>query len=78
MKERIFKNKWSTAVGIVSLLFTMYMIISKILCAKGIWNDCDYSVMEIGSFLFISYCMIAAKDSLLIEGLSLGFFKKKL
>lgn len=78
MKERIVRNWKTTFVGILGLLFTVYMIVSKIICAKEIWNDCNYSVLEIGSFLFISYCFIGAKDTLLIEGLSLGFFKKKL
>lgn len=78
MKERIIKNWRTTVFGILGVLFTIFMIVSRYMCSTGEWTNCDYSVHEILLTLFISYCFIGAKDTLLIEGLSLGFFKKKL
>ena len=75
-RDRIVKNIKTTAIGVPILLFGVFMIVMKVLCAMGKSNQCNYSVQDILMTFGLGYTLLMAKDSIL-EGLLLGFFKKK-
>lgn len=75
-RERIVKNIKTTAIGIPILLFGVFMVVMKVLCAMGKSNQCNYSVQDILTTFALGYTFFLAKDTIL-QGLLLGFFKKK-
>ena len=75
-KDRIVKNIKTTAIGVPILLFGVFMIAMKVLCAVGKSNQCNYSVQDILTTFALGYTFLLAKDTIL-QGLLLGFFKKK-
>ncbi len=75
MKER-FKSVITTSFGVLILLFGGVMIYFKTKCFLNDM-DCRFTIQEIVTVFILGYTYLVAKDSL-IEGLSLGLFKKKL
>lgn len=74
MKERIC-NWITTCIGVPILLFAVFMIYVDV---KAYFDHVQalYSIGEILPTLGLGYAFLVAKDSL-IEGISLGLFKKK-
>ena len=73
--SRVIKNKITTLMGLPVLLFALFMMVMKARCMLG-KGECDYKVSEIMTAFGLGYALLMARDSL-IEGLTLGFFKKK-
>ena len=79
-KERIGKNVWTTAIGIVALIIAISMFTCKILFILGKLDRGNFNIVsEIVPLLFIAYAFIMAKDSLLggMFGIITKLFIKK-
>ena len=74
MKERL-KSWITTTIGVPVLLFGIFMLYVDVECYfKHV--DVMYSISEVLPTLGLGYAFLVAKDSL-IEGITLGLFKKK-